>query len=421
MWGVRSAQIRRSIYQFDEEEGSDSVAASESRRNVRTVIESFYGSSLGRGFVGVNFASLHSFDDKADVVIAGQLGPSSFSPRRLETSLRYRRSDSHQLRASAAVAYLPSLSKGQDAIGQFSIQATDEWKVKDGVIVVLGFDYSKFIGSGGDGVVTPRLGLQFDIDSKTRFRGAYTGQTEDKNWQSAIDLEGTQVFFREPVSVQDLFMEDGKPTMNRASRLEFGVERVLDNRSSLEANAFADVGVSRGVGLVSLPLDFLGGQPEEFVANQQGRTVGLRLVYSRRLNHRFSTSAGYALGRGQTISSDAPSDPASMFEDGSFQSFFGQVGADFDSGTNVRTVFRFSRQATVFAIDPFQGRLAVYDPGLSVTVTQILPSLGLPIRAEAMIDARNFLDYQPGQNGEESSLKLASQRRLLRGGIKVRF
>ena len=421
MWGVRSAQIRRSIYQLDEAEESDDLPLSGPRRKVQTVIESFYGSSLGQGFVGVNFASLHSLNEKSDVVVAGQVGPSSLSPRRLETSLRYRTSDSHQLRATAAVAYLPSLSNRQDSFGQFSLQATDEWKLKDGVVVVFGFDYSRFIGAGGDGVMTPRLGFQLDVDSRTRLRGAFTGQTEDKNWQSVVELEGAQVYFREPVSVQDLFLENGRPAMNRASRLEFGVERVLDSRSTIEANAFADIGVSRGVGLIGVPMDFIGGETEEFVANQRGRTYGARLVYSRRINHRFSTSAGYSVGIGQRLSSDTPSDPTAIFEDGLFHSFFGQLGADFDSGTNVRTVYRFSRQATVFAIDPFQGRLAVYDPGLSVTVTQILPSMGLPIRAEAMIDARNFLDYQPGQNGEESSLKLASQRRLLRGGIKVRF
>jgi len=58
----------------------------------------------------------------------------------------------------------------------------------------------------------------------------------------------------------------------------------------------------------------------------------------------------------------------------------------------VRTVFRFSREATVFAIDPFAGRLGVYDPSLSIQVTQDLPTFGLPLHAEAVIDARNLLD-----------------------------
>ena len=54
-------------------------------------------------------------------------------------------------------------------------------------------------------------------------------------------------------------------------------------------------------------------------------------------------------------------------------------------------------------------------------VTQSLPNLGLPFRAKAMLDARNLFDYQVGVSGEEGSLRLNSQKRVLRGGILVRF
>ena len=113
--------------------------------------------------------------------------------------------------------------------------------------------------------------------------------------------------------------------------------------------------------------------------------------------------------------------PADVFEDDFFQTFVGQLNASLSTGTKVKTIFRLSPQATVFAIDPFQGRLAVYDPSLSVLVTQSLPTLGLPFRAEATIDARNLFDNQTSVTGEEGSLRLNSQRRTLRGGISVRF
>jgi hypothetical protein len=45
----------------------------------------------------------------------------------------------------------------------------------------------------------------------------------------------------------------------------------------------------------------------------------------------------------------------------------------------------------------------------------------LPVDAEAIIDARNLFDYHPSVAGEEGSLLLNSQRRVLRGGILVRF
>jgi hypothetical protein len=54
-------------------------------------------------------------------------------------------------------------------------------------------------------------------------------------------------------------------------------------------------------------------------------------------------------------------------------------------------------------------------------VTQSLPTLGLPFRAKAVLDARNLFDFQTGVDGEEGSLKLNSGRRMLRGGISLRF
>jgi len=98
-----------------------------------------------------------------------------------------------------------------------------------------------------------------------------------------------------------------------------------------------------------------------------------------------------------------------------------QLSAGWSTGTHVQTVFRFSPQATVFAIDPFAGRLAVYDPSLSIQVTQDLPRFGLPVHAQAVIDARNLFDFQSSTENGEALLQLGQTRRTLRGGISVRF
>ena len=115
--------------------------------------------------------------------------------------------------------------------------------------------------------------------------------------------------------------------------------------------------------------------------------------------------------------------PADLFESGLFQTGALQLEAGFRSGTQVRTVFRFSPEATVFAIDPFAGRLGVYDPSLSIQVTQDLPSFGLPVQAEAILDARNLLDAQTAtDNGEFMTfVGNGNGRRSVRGGISVRF
>jgi hypothetical protein len=64
------------------------------------------------------------------------------------------------------------------------VQALDEWKVRDDLILVLGFDYSRFVGAGEDFSLTPRIGAQFDLNAKTRIRSAFTAApSEEKNWR----------------------------------------------------------------------------------------------------------------------------------------------------------------------------------------------------------------------------------------------
>jgi hypothetical protein len=138
--------------------------------------------------------------------------------------------------------------------------------------------------------------------------------------------------------------------------------------------------------LINLPLNYLSDEADDFVANQQGRAQGLRLVYSRRLNEYFQHL------RRLRLSATARNFPnrrfqirrillKTIFSSTVFRAGQRRFGKRHEQ---VKTIFRLSPQATVFAIDPFQGRMTIYDPGLSVLVTQSLPNLGLPIRAEAV-------------------------------------
>lgn len=442
-WRIRAAQSRRSIYQnkdgeqvlvedaleTENPESEDTVGItadepdSELRRKGQTVVETFVADAGNGAFTGFNFATLQPLGEDTEIIFVGQTGTTQSAPQRLESTIKFRPNEQHQFRVTTSVAKLGAVEAGEageKGLGQFSVQALDEWRVREGVILVFGFDYSRFVGASDDFAVSPRFGLQFDLDAKTRFRTAFTTATEERSWARAVELEDTSVVFREQLAPPVVAIEDGKAVMNKSRRLEFGIERILDSRSSVEATAFFDSVAGRGVGLVNLPFSTLS--PENtFVANQQGKTQGVRIVYSRRFNGIFSASAGYSFGKGQKLSPAALTNPAEVFVDDFFQSFVGQVNASLSTGTRVKTIFRLSPDATVFAIDPFQGRLAIYDPSLSVLVTQTLPTLGLPIRAEAVIDARNLLDTQTGVNGEEGGLRLNSQRRILRGGISVRF
>jgi hypothetical protein len=463
-WTLRSAQTRRSIFQVQEGEDADIqaavgsettpaaetadrgavtdnpdvvVEASNNGRKVQGVLETYFASnSYGPSYPAVNFAIANSPTDRVTVIVSGQTASGPNAPERFEATTRVRAGQRHRMGMSFGAVRLrgPIWSSAKNSradgnadnparFGQVSVRAIDEWIVRDGIVIVLGLDYSRFIGAGGARSFNPRIGLQYDANARTRLKAAYAPGGDEGTLQSVAAFEDTQIAFRENGKRPIAFV-DGRAVMDRSHRLEFGVERILDNRSNLEGTAFFDTTLGRGVGLLSTPITaFSGTTGEAFinVANQQGAARGMRLVYTRRLSRMWTASAGYSFGRGQRLAAGEISQPTEMFESGFFQTAALQLGAGFGSGTNIRTVLRFSPNATVFAIDPFAGRLAVYDPSLSVQVTQELPSFGLPVRAEAVLDARNLLDVQPSTDNGEIFTQLNTSRRSVRGGISLRF
>lgn len=452
-WKLRATQSRRSIYQIGESEseiveaveeaaanqdaGEEQAAEPElltpegGHRRVHGVVEAFASASanpLAPTQVGTNFAVSTPTSRGVELIFAGQLGINASG--RLETTGRFRAGSRHRVSATLGGANLPLVA---DAIGQkgtslsqFSVRAVDEWIVRDGVVVVFGLDYSQFVGaaSGGD-AFSPRLGFEFEANPLTKLHLSYTPSRQtERGDQSDVSLEGGPIVFPE-LTQQSIAFVDGRAVMERSRRLEFGVERVLDERSSVEATAFYDTTDGRGVGLLRAPFNAFSSEESAGllqVANQQGAARGLRVVYARRLSSHLKASAGYSFGRGQRLAPEVLADsPAQIFRDGFFQTAAAQIEMSLDTGTYVRTVLRFSPQAAVFAIDPFAGRLAVFDPSLSILVTQDLPTFGLPVRAEAVIDARNLLDTQTSVEDGETQTVVGSTRRTVRGGISVRF
>ena len=450
-WTLRSVQSQRSIFQA--KEGQDATVAAvenseqaaketaegteglrtDDKGKIRTqgVVETYFASNesaFAPGYEGVNFAVAMPASERIDLIFAGQSGVGEGAPQRFEGTARVRLDDRHRLNLSGAAARLFAVLDGKPhekrALSQMSVRAVDEWIVRDGVVVVMGLDYSRFLGAGNAASLSPRLGIQFDANARTRVKAAYAASGNETEQQSTASFEDGDVVFKR-AATQAIAFVGGRAVMGRSRRLEFGVERELDNRSRVEATAFLDMTSGRGVGLMAMPLSAFSGDTAAAImniANQEGSARGLRLVYSRRLNHVWSAAAGYSFGRGQKLSPNGFTNPADLFNNGFFQTAAFQFAGDWSStGTHVQTVFRFSPQATVFAIDPFAGRLAVYDPSLSVQVSQDLPRFGLPVRAQAIIDARNLLDFQSRINNGERLLEVGPNGRSLRGGILVRF
>ncbi len=450
-WTLRSVQSQRSIFQAkegvdatvaavenSEQAANETAEATEGLRTddkgrVRTqgVVETYFASSesaFAPGYEGVNFAVAMPASERIDLIFAGQSGVGEGAPQRFEATARVRLDDRHRLNLSGGAARLFAVLDGKPtekhALSQMSVRAVDEWIVRDGVVVVMGLDYSRFLGAGSAASLSPRLGIQFDANARTRVKAAYAPGGNETEQQSVASFEDGDVVFKRAAN-QPVAFVGGRAVMGRSRRLEFGVERELDNRSRMEATAFLDMTSGRGVGLMAMPLSAFSGDTAAAIiniSNQEGSARGLRLVYSRRLNHVWSAAAGYSFGRGQKLSPNGFTNPADLFNNGFFQTAAFQFAGDWSStGTHVQTVFRFSPQATVFAIDPFAGRLAVYDPSLSVQVSQDLPTFGLPVRAQAIIDARNLLDFQSRINNGERIFEVGPNGRSLRGGILVRF
>lgn len=450
-WRLRTAQVHRSIFQANEGEDSTVAAVTQAedevatdaedadtllasadgkRRPVHGVIETFAAASanpLAPGYVGTNFAVATPLDETVELIFAGQIGTNAFA--RLETTGRMRVGHKHRVSATLGGATVPLFAKaagdGREALGQISVRTFDEWIVRDGVVVVLGLDYSRFLGPKGSGALSPRLGFEFAANGQTRLKFGYAPGDRTTGAQSVVKMEDGALVFPE-MSEQAVAFVNGRAVAERTRRLEFGIERTLDNNSSVEATAFYDTTDGRGVGLLSMPLNSFSEQNGAallHVAEQQGAARGLRVVYARRLSKFLQASAGYAVGRGQALAPNAgtATAPAQIFRNGFFQTAAAQLDSDIGTGTRIRTVLRFSPRAAVFAIDPFAGRLAVFDPSLSILVTQDLPTFGLPLRAEAILDARNLLDTTCGVEDGVTLTFIGNTRRSVRGGISVRF
>ena len=286
-WTLRAIQGRRSIFQANE--GDDATIAavenSEPAANVNTdvaetqrpgeggrtrtqgVVETYFATSanpFSSSYEGVNFAVALPASERIDFIFAGQTGTGSAAPQRFETTARVRVSNHHRVGLTGGASSIPLWApvggvNGRHSLGQMSVRAIDEWIVRDGVVVVLGLDYSRFMRAGNGTAISPRLGIQFDANARTRVKASFAPGGAETGQQSFASFESGDVIFRQAAS-QPVAFVGGRAVMGQSRRLEFGVERVLDNRSNVEATAFVDMTSGRGIGLMSTSLSAFSGE-----------------------------------------------------------------------------------------------------------------------------------------------------------------
>src|SRR5712671_1657666 len=244
-WTLRAIQGRRSIFQANE--GDDAtIAAAEnseaagngnaevtdaqrpteaSRTRTQGVVETYFATSanpFSSAYEGVNFAVALPASERIDLIFAGQTGIGSDAPQRFETTARVRVNSHHRVNLTGGAASLPLWTAGgaisgnaKHSLGQMSVRAIDEWIVRDGVVVVLGLDYSRFMGAGNGAAISPRLGVQFDANARTRVKASFAPGGTDQ--QSSASFESGDVLFRQAAS-QPVAFVGGRAVMGQSRR-----------------------------------------------------------------------------------------------------------------------------------------------------------------------------------------------------------
>ncbi|MBX3280285.1 MAG: carboxypeptidase regulatory-like domain-containing protein [Acidobacteria bacterium] len=433
---------------------------------------SAYSGPGAPNFFGTNFAVSGSLGNGVEMAIVGQRGRGAMSPQRLEAITTFRPTYNHQVTASVgygSIAFgaparqglpepesglIPESAAPVDAVSapgatgqpaasshrirhleQLSISAVAQWQVFQPLLVIYGFDYARFVGSAArqrDSIL-PRLAFQYSPNARWRVNAAATpGAAVARQSPESFDSENLQTTFETQTPE---FALAADPQLDRSRRFEFGVEKIFeDGAASLEASAFYDLISGHGVGVLALPLEASPETQAAFArvagvtnhsAGMQGAARGVRVMYARRFGDYITASAGYSLGRGSRLNDASLDDltPARLFRNDYFQVATARLDLDFSerTGTRISTVVRLSPDAVVFAIDPFAGRMSVYDPNINIYVTQDLPSLGLPVKWQAIVDIRNLLNQIGGV--EDDTLKLVAARnfRSVRTGLAFRW
>jgi hypothetical protein len=397
-----------------------------------------------QNFYGTN-AAISAALGNIELAIIGQRGFGDAAPQRLSAYATMRPRDNHQITASVgygqAILNDPLASPTSRALqrhvqrqslDQVSVSAVDEWQVFQPLLVIYGFDYSRFTSSAAaqSDSLLPRVALQYTPNAQWRVNAAYTpGATQNRRSLESFNTENLDATFDTQAADTTLL---GTPQLDRSRRLELGVERMFaEGKASLETSAFYDIVSGHGVGVLALPLE---ASPNTQAAMQQvatqvaamnGAARGMRVMTARTVNDYVTVSVGYSAGFGSRFGATPLTrlTPARVFSKGFFQVAAAKLDLDFTrrTGTRVSTVVRLSPSAVVFAIDPFAGRMGVYDPNINVYVTQELPNFGFPIRWEALVDLRNLLNQMQTADDGSSLLLTARSQRTVRGGLAFRW
>jgi hypothetical protein len=415
----------RTIYQFDEQEyiAEKKPFIRESHGFVNlTSSRSFSSYPFPSSSTSLNFALAQTLTEDIELIVSGQTGLAVNSPQRLDVQASFNNNDNHNIELAIGYGQLPTISPKAlkpitRDINQYTIRAVDKWRIAGPVVLVYGFDYSRFDGAKQSNQFAPRINLDLQVSPNNQlFAAIYSPDGADI--EASTEFETTKVDFKGPVELISLVPE---PTLENSQRYEVGYSHTFKSRSRIETALFWDKISNRTVPVVSK--DSLETQTEDALAintiSQTGDAKGIRVVFSQPINSNISTMVGYSFGQGQEINFSATSQPAISV--GYFHVLTGKVNAQlFSTGTKVSAVVRLASPNALLAIDPFQKQLKMLDQSVSIYLTQAFPMFGfVPGKWEATLDARNLLDLKLGD--KQTKAVINHYWRTVRGGFSVRF
>lgn len=394
------------------------MALTDEASSTHGVVQTVAATGTRAGYVATNFAVAHKALG-SDLLVTGQTGVGEGAPQRVEALATTDVGETHRLALGFGYGRLPrQTDPAAVPLGQYTVQATDHWRVAGPVVFVYGLNYTRFSGPSEADAVLPRVGVEFDATPTTQVF-ARLSPGSDFAEVTKFDLETGEATFAEPEREYLPAERDGALLPDRSRRFEVGVGHLIDERSNVEVMAFFDTASGHGVGFLAIPAE--GADGERFSTGElDGRTSGVRVLYTRRLNDVLSGTVGYAAGRGLRFTGDASASPAAFVAPATFQALAARIEADFASGTHVAAVYRFNSNSVVFAIDPFAGRIGTFDPAASIFVSQDIPMFSfIPGQWTATLDVRNVFDARGPMIDEDTTI--ADFSRLVRAGVSLRF
>lgn len=429
-WAIRAAQNRRSVFQLHDDEADEVATKGDGFGPSLDLFPGFLqrkgsafeiaGGEIASGGDGsINFATLYGFSEGGNVLLTGQYSRGLYTQSRFETAFRLEPSQRHTVTINAGLRQATGVDSAGIKRSRLNLRLSDEHRVGNDLVLIFGFDYNRLLGDPGNQVFAPRFGVTYDLNPRTRIRSSifYVSPEEDLGARS-IAFEGQTATFFDPTFRSFTVSDDSR--LQRSNRFEFGMERLIGRQSSIESMVFLDLTDHKQMSFVSIPL--VSGQLQELFGSYSGDSVGARIIYSTNVNSKMKLAGGYSFGFAPRIGiTDLDESGNPVLASHGVHSFFAQLITELGTETYLRTIVRLSPEATIYAVDPFLGRIAVYDPGVSFVLTRILPNMGLPIRAEASIDARNIFDQSAETVSDETRLRFTPHRRILKGGILVRF